>query len=205
MLRPYERKYLCRLRGLLRTWFCRWSTLFGGQQRDQDVAFHARHGFNLAVFADFAQQARHLGAAHFLVRHFAAAMKNHGAHFMTFSEEANDLILANLIIVLRGGRPKLYFLELRATTALALLMRLIILLVKEFAVVGDLANRRICGGRNFHQIESPFARHTNCFVRLQQDRKSTRLINHPDFARPNPLIYAGAVALPEAAFCDISP
>jgi len=205
MLRPYERKYLCRLRGLLRTWFCRWSTLFGGQQRDQDVAFHARHGFDLAVFADFAQQARHLGAAHFLVRHFAAAMKNHGAHFMTFSEEANDLILANLIIVLRGGRPKLYFFELRATAALALLMRLFILLVKEFAVVGDLANRRICGGRNFHQIESPFACHTNCFVRLHHSKLGTLLINHPDFARPNPLIYAGAVALPEAAFCDISP
>src|SRR5258708_40271508 len=119
-----ERKYLCRLRGLLRTWFCRWSTLFGGQQRDQDVAFHARHGFNLAVFADFAEQARHLGAAHFLVRHFAAAMKNHGAHFMAFSQEANDLVLANLVIVLRGRRPKLYFFELRATTDRERLMRL---------------------------------------------------------------------------------
>jgi hypothetical protein len=31
------------------------------------------------------------------------------------------------------------------------------------------------------------------------------LIYHPDFTRPNPLIYAGAVALPEAAFCDNSP
>jgi hypothetical protein len=30
-------------------------------------------------------------------------------------------------------------------------------------------------------------------------------INHPDFARPDPLIHAGAVALPEAAFCDNSP
>src|SRR5258708_2676059 len=163
VLRP-TKKILCRLRGLLRTWFCCWCALFGGQQCDQDVAFHARHGFDLTVFADFAQQARHLGATHFLVRHFAATMKNHGADFMTFSKEANNLILANLIIVLRGGWPKLYFLELRATTALALLMRLFVLLVKEFAVVGDLANRRISGGRNFHQIESPFRFHTNFFV-----------------------------------------
>src|SRR5712664_1718112 len=200
-----ERKYLCRLRGLLRTWFCRWSTLFGGQQRDQDVAFHARHGFNLAVFADFAQQARHLGAAHFLVRHFAAAMKNHGAHFMTFSEEANDLVLANLVVVLRGGRPKLYFLELRATTALALLMRLFILLVKKFAVVGDLANRRIGGGRDLHQVESLFARQTDSLVRLHHPKLGTFFINHPDFARPDPLVDAGTVAVPEAAFCDNSP
>src|SRR5712671_1110071 len=125
---PLLRAFSGRLCGLLRTWFCRWSSLFGGQKRDQNVAFHARHGFNLAVFADFAQQARHLRAAHFLVRHFAAAMKNHGAHFVTLSQEANDLVLANLVIVLRGGRPKLYFFELRATTALALLMRLFVLL-----------------------------------------------------------------------------
>src|SRR5882757_7710912 len=97
-------------------------------------------------------------------------MKNHGAHFVAFSQEANNLVLANLVIVLRGGRPKLYFLELRATTALALLMRLFVLLVKEFAVVGDLANRGICGGRNFHKIEPPFARNTNCFVRLHHSK-----------------------------------
>src|SRR5258708_18446760 len=84
--RAPTKKILCRLRGLLRTWFCCRSTLFGGQQRDQDVAFHAWHGFDLAVFADFAQQARHLGATHFLVRHFTATMKNHGAHFMTLSQ-----------------------------------------------------------------------------------------------------------------------
>lgn len=205
MLRPCGHKTLGRLRGLLRTWFCGRGALFWRQQRYQDVAFHARHGFNLSMFADLAQQARHFGTAHFLVRHFAPAMENHGAHFMAFSQEANNLVLTDLVIVLRGGWPKLYFFELRATAALALLMRLFILLVKEFAVVGDLANRRICGGRNLHQIESPFAGHTNRFVWLHHSKLGTLLINHPDFARPNPLIYAGAVALPEAAFCDISP
>jgi len=55
------------------------------------------------VLADFAQQAVHLGATYFLVSHFAAAMKNHGANLVAFAEEADDLVLANLIIVLRGG------------------------------------------------------------------------------------------------------
>src|SRR5690349_24760682 len=132
-------------------------------------------------------------------------MENHGANFVPFSEEANNLVLANLVIVLRGSRPKLYFLQLRAAAALALLVSLLILLVKKFAVVGDLANRRISGGRNFHQIKSPFTGHTNRFVRLHHSKLGTLLIYHPDFARPNPLIHAGAVALPEAAFCDISP
>ncbi len=206
VLRPYcESKTLRRLRGLLRTWLGHWRAFFGREQCDENVAFHARHRFDLAVLADFPQQTRHFGAAHFLVRHLAATMENHGAHFMAFSEEADDLVLANLIIVLRSGRSKLYFLELGAAAALALLMRLFILLVKKFAVVGDLANRRVGGGRNFHQVESPFARHTNRFVRLHHSKLGTLLIYHPDFARPNPLIHASAVALPEATFCDNSP
>src|SRR5229473_3428296 len=114
-------------------------------------------------------------------------MKNHGAHFVPFPEEPNDLILANLIVVLRGGRPKLYFLELRPAAALALLMRLLVLLVKKFAVVGDLADRRIRRRRDFHQVQSPFARHTNSLVRLHHTKLGTLLINHPDFAGPNPL------------------
>jgi len=110
MLRPYKYNLLRRLRGLLRTRFCRRSALFGRQQRNENVAFHARHGFNLTVVADLTQQARHFSATHFLVRHFASAMKNHGAHFVAFPKKPNNLVLANLIIVLRGGRPKLYFL-----------------------------------------------------------------------------------------------
>src|SRR4029077_15400884 len=114
------RKFLCeteplgRLCSGLRTWFGCGSTLLGRQQRDQNIAFHARHRFNLAEVADFIEQARHLGAAHFLVSHLAAAVKNHGADFVAFPEESNNLVLTNLVIVLRGGRPKFHFLELRA-------------------------------------------------------------------------------------------
>ena len=72
-------------------------------------------------------KAIHLGAANFLVSHFAAAMKNHRANFVTIAEEADDLVLANLIIVLRGRGTKLNFLELRATAALALLVRFFVL------------------------------------------------------------------------------
>src|SRR5260370_30274979 len=132
-----------------------------GEQRHQDCAFHSRHRLDLTVLADLPQQTCHLGAAHFLVRHLASAMKNHGAHLVPFPEESNDLILANLIIVLRSRRPKLYFLELRAAAALALLMRLLILLVNKFAVVGDLADRRSPPRPDSHQRQSPRARQTN--------------------------------------------
>jgi hypothetical protein len=157
------------------------------------------------VFPDFPQQARHLGSPYFLVRHFAPAMKNHGAHFVAFSEKADDLILANLIIVLRGGRAKFYFLQLRAATALALLVGLFVLLVKKFAVIGNFANRRIGRRRNFHQIQSAFARHLNGFVWLHDAKLTAFFIDDPYFTRPYALVHSSAVALPEVAFCDNSP
>jgi hypothetical protein len=157
------------------------------------------------MLANLAEQARHLRATYFLVRHLAPAMKDHGAHFVSFSQETDDLILANLIIVFRGGRPKLYFLQLRAATALALLMGLLVLLIKKFAVVGDLADRRIRRRRYFHQVQSPFPCHPNSLEWLHYPKLGTLLINHPDFASPDPLVHAGAVTLPEVAFCDISP
>lgn len=178
---------------------------FGREQGHQNVAFHARHGFDLALVADFHKQAIHLGAAHFLVRHFTATMKNHRAHFVAFAEEADDLALANLIVVLRGGGPKLDFLQLRATAALALLVRLFIGLVQILAVVGDLANRRIGRGRNFHQVEPFFLGQLDGFKRLHDAQLAAFFIYHPDLASANPLVDADAVALPEAAFCDKSP
>ena len=157
------------------------------------------------VFADFAKQARHLGASHFLVSHFAAAMKNHGANFVAFAEEADDLVLANLIIVLRGCWTKLNFLELRATAALALLVSLFVLLVLEFAVIGNFANRRIGRGRNLHQIQSPFARQSNRFKRLHDSQLPAFFVDHSDFPSPNPLIDSDAVGLPEIPLSDKTP
>src|SRR5262249_17990900 len=114
------------LRGLLRAWLGGTCAFFRRQQRYQDISFHARHGFNLAKITDFAEQPGHLRAPHFLVSHFAAAMKNHGANFVAFAEEPDDLILANLIVVLGCGRAKLDFFKLRTAAALSLLVRLLI-------------------------------------------------------------------------------
>jgi len=136
--------------------------------------------------------------------HLASAMKNHGLDLVAFAEEPDDLVLANLIVVLRGCRTKLYFFQLRAATAFALLVGLLVLLVKEFTVIGDFANRRIGRRRNFHQIESAFARHFNGFIRLHDAELTAFFIDDPDLTRPDALVYSSAIGLPEVAFCDIS-
>src|SRR5216684_6682064 len=48
---------------------------FRREQGHEDVAFHARHRLNLPLVANLHEQAVHLGAADFLMRHFAPAMK----------------------------------------------------------------------------------------------------------------------------------
>ena len=126
-------------------------------------------------------------------------------NFVAFAKEPDDLILANLIIVLGGRRTKLYFFELRALLLLALLVRFFVGLVKVFAVVGDLANRRIRRRRNFHQIKPLLARQLHGLEWLHHAKLAALFINHPDFARANPLVDADAVALPKAPFCDIPP
>ena len=204
-MKAEARSVLLRLRHRLTRRLSRGSAFFGREQRHQNVAFHARHGFDLALIANFHQQAIHFRATHFLVSHFAATMKNHGANFVAFAKKANDLILAHLVIVLGGGRPEFYFFQLRAAAAFALLVGFLVSLVKIFSVIGDFANGRIGSGRNFHQVQPFFLGHFYSFKWLHDAELAALFIDHPNFTSPDALVYANAVALPEAAFCDVSP
>ncbi|HSC46318.1 MAG TPA: hypothetical protein VLC94_10815 [Candidatus Acidoferrum sp.] len=160
----------------------------------------------MALITQLAEQSGHLGAADFLVRHFAATVKNHGANFVAFPEETNNLILANLKIVFGGIGPKLDFFQCGTAAAFALLVRPLVLLVEKLAIIGDLANRRIRGWRNLDQVQSPFASHAKRFKRLHYAELTTIFINHPDLASANPFVDADSVALrPEIPISDNSP
>src|SRR5215471_39529 len=181
-------------------------SLFGSKQRHKDVAFHTRRRLDLPLVAELAEQASHLRAPDFLVSHFAATVKNHGADFVAFAEKPNDLVLANLKIMFGGVGPELDFLERGAAAAFALLMSSLVLLVQKLAVIGDLANRRIRGGRNFHQIQAAFAGHAKRFKRLHHAKLTAVFVNHPDFASTYAFVDANTVALlPEIPICDSSP
>src|SRR6266852_2343860 len=84
------------------------------QQSHQNICLHSRADFHERVFGNFSEEASHLRAPHFLMGHLASAMKNHGLDLVAFAEKTDDLVLADLVIVLRGCRAKLDFLELRA-------------------------------------------------------------------------------------------
>jgi hypothetical protein len=132
-------------------------------------------------------------------------MKDHGADFVSFSEKPDDLVLANLIVVLGSRGAKLYFLELRATAALALFVGLFVQLILVFTVIGDFANRRISCRRDFHQIQSPLARQAKRLERLHDTQLPAFFINHSNFPSAYPFIDTDTVGLPEIPFSDKSP
>jgi hypothetical protein len=185
-------------------WFRRWRTASAlrRKQRHQNICFHARSDFHERVICNFLQQAVHLRSAHFLMSHFAAAMKDHRLYFVPFAKEPNNLILANLKIMFRGRRTKLDFLELRTFLMFALFVRFFVGLVKIFSVVGDLANRRVSGRRNFHQIQSPLFRKLNRFKRRHHTQLPAILIHHANFTRPNSIVDANSVCLTKTPFRD---
>src|SRR5579872_1064665 len=150
------------------------------------------------------EQPLHLGAAHFLVGHLPAAVEDHRLDLVAFAEEPDDLVLAHLVIVLRSGRAELHFLELRALLVLALLVLLLVQLVEEAAIVRDLANGRVGGRRNLHQVQSPFARHADGLEGLHHTHLPAILVYYANFASADSVIDSRALVRSKTPLGDKS-
>jgi len=175
---------------------------FRRQQRHQDIRLHPRADFDQSVFGNFLQQTLHFSAPNFLMGHFAPAMKNHRLDFMAIPEKPDDLVFADLVIVFGRRGPEFYFLQLRTFLMLALLVRFLIGLVKIFSVVGNLTNRRVRRGRNFHQIEAPLPSKLDRLEWRHHPELPAIFVHDANFSRPNPIVYPDPVCLPKTPFRD---
>src|SRR5205807_1122581 len=129
-------------------------------------------------------------------------MEDHGFHFMALAKKLYDLVFANLVIMLGGCRPKLHFLELRALLVFALLVRLLIRLVKEFSVIGDLADWRLCIRRNLHQVQATLPGQPHRFERLHHAQLPAVVVYHTNFPSPDAFVYPGAFCSSKTSFSD---
>ena len=102
----------------------------------------------------------------------------------------------------RRRRAKLYFLKLRALLMFSLLVRFFVGLVEIFSVVGDLANRRVGGRRNFHQIQALLPGKLNRLERRHHTQLPAILIHHANFTRPDSVVHPYPVCLPKTPFRD---
>src|SRR5271156_2068236 len=188
-----SRKFRLSIRRRLRAFFRR-------EQREQNICFHARPEFHLRVVDDISHQPVHLGTAHVLVRHFAAAMKDHRFHFIAFAEEPNDLIFANLVIVLGRGGPKLHFLDVRTFLMLLGFVSLFVRFVEKLAVVHDLADGRHGIRRNFHHVEPGLAGRFHRIGQSHHAQLVSLFVHHANFSSANSLVYFETTA--PTTFCD---
>ena len=132
-------------------WRCR---LLAGQDRVHLVALLPRHRLGHRHVRQVLDQPLQDPVPDLGVRHLAAAEEDRRLHLVAVLEEALDVLLLELVVVLVDLRPELDFLDLDHLLVLLRLARPLLLLVLILAVVHDPADRRHGGGRDLHEVEA---------------------------------------------------
>src|SRR5579885_1225686 len=124
------------------------------------------------------------------MRHLSAAEEDGGFYLVALLKKAQHVVLFELVVVLIDVDAELYFLN--SDDLLVLLRRALLLLffVEKLAVVLNAADRRVRGGRNFHQVQSSFTGNFERLKRLHDAELSSGFVDYTDFAGANTLIDA---------------
>src|SRR6187402_1180453 len=124
-------------------------SLLRSKDRYQIRAFHFWPGFHGSNFRQFFNQSVDDRATDTLVHDLAPPEEDSCLHLVALSQEADDVILLEYIIVLVRIGTKLHFLDRDVLLMLPRLVFLLVLLVEILAVIHDSANRRVCSGCDF--------------------------------------------------------
>jgi hypothetical protein len=177
--------------------------LFRHENGNQSISFHFRRPFDIRDIFQFLDQLSHQLAAQFLVRHFSAAENDGSLRFVSFSQEAQNMVLFKLEIMLFRFRPKLHFFYNDLFLILFGLMSPLTLLVLEFAVIHDPAHGGGRPGSHLDKIHflAP-CDFQSCF-RRHNSQLSGFFVDNPDFLGSNQFINTNSAAL--FGCCDWQP
>ena len=126
---------------------------------------------------------------------FAAPELNHSLDSIAFLEEANGVVLFEVVIVVVGVGAELEFLDLHDVLLLAGVVLLLFLLVLIVAVVDGLGYGRHGGGGHQNQIEPQLLRSPDCGGRGHDLRRTVRKYG-TDFPGANQLIHVLSAVRP---------
>ena len=133
-----------------------------------------RHG----QLRHFLNQPLENAAADFRMRNLAAAEEHGRLDLVPLHEEALDVLLLELIVVLVDLGPELDFLDDNRRLVLPGLTGALLFRVLIAPVIGDSANRRHRRRRNLHQVESPLACDRHGLLRCHDSELLPGLIDH---------------------------
>jgi len=157
-----------------------------GQRADHHdhlATFHLRHVFNFAdlfhVFCDAFQQL----ATEVLVGHFTAPETQSDFDFVAVFEEFENVAHFHAIVMgIRVG-TELDLFDLDGLLLFPGFGFTLLLFIFELTEVHDLANRRVCVGRNLHEIQTSFVSHGHGFGRVHDTDVFAVCANQADFGR----------------------
>lgn len=150
-------------------------------------AFHAWIAFNFSVFGEVSRESLQQSLAQISVRNLAAPELDNSFHTIAFSEEANCVLLLELVIVIIRIRPEFDFLYLDDVLLLFLFVQPLLLLVLPLTKIHDLGDGWYGSGRHEDQIETHVSSLADREVSLQ-DFNFTIGRDGADFSRTDILI-----------------
>src|SRR5207237_8738165 len=137
------------------------------------------------------------------MRHLAPAEEDRCLDLVPIGQEALDVLLLELVIVLVDLRPELDFLDLDDLLVLfgrALPLLFMVLVAPE---IHDAADRRRRRCRNLHEVQPLLPRNRQCLRRRHDAELFTRFIYVPGCPDPDAFVHPRATVTPRAAVeCD---
>ena len=165
----------------------------------QRIAFLPRTEFHQAFLLDILNQAFQNLASQTLPRHFPAAEKDGGLNLVSLVEETQHVILFRFVVVVVHVDTELHFLDRNGLLFFLGFAIPLFVLVQEFPVIHDAANRGLRGWGNLHQVQVFLAGHLERLEGRQDADLLSFVTNHTHFACANALIHA------DKAFVDTVP
>ncbi len=156
----------------------------------QRIAFLSWPEFDDGVIAQIFDQPLQNATAQAGASHFATAEKDGRLDLVAFIQKTQHVVLLGLVVVIVHINAELHFLDRDRLLVLLGLALLLLLLVQEFPVIHDAANRRLRCRGNLYQVKVTFAGHLERFERRQDADLFALIINHANFACPDALICA---------------
>src|SRR5688572_3531511 len=157
------------------------------------VAFLPRHRLRDRLVAEVRNQPLENAPADLRVRHLAFAEEDRRLHLVAVGEEALDVLLLEVVVVLVHLRAELDFLHLDHALMLLGLAGPLLLLVLVFAEIHDSAHRRHGSRRDLDQVEPLLTRDGHCLLWRHDPELLSGLVNHANFTDADALVGADAV------------
>src|SRR5216683_1441437 len=157
------------------------------------VALHPRRCFGHGHVGQLLDQTLENAPPDLGMRHLAAAEEDRRLDLVAVLEEALDVLLLELVVVLVDLRPELDLFDLDHLLVLASLARALLLLVLVLPEIHDAADRRHGGRRDLDQVEPLLLGDREGLWRRHDAELRAGVVDHPDFADADAFVHSGAV------------